>query len=211
MGHPCYRRILAALMAGILASHSAPAASAAPATAPPVDTAPAQVTPPSAAQPAQQPHRNLLAERLERKLRVEYIKATAGIQAPTLKAEALLPLLGDTNLVLLDIRQPEEQAVSMIPGSMTPKVFAEKYRKGIPKGRRIVVYCTIGYRSGRYAMQLATQGITAENLEGGILAWSHVGGPFEVRNAEGLATPTRRVHIWDKTWNYLHPDYQAVW
>lgn len=157
------------------------------------------------------PKRNLLAERLERKLRTEYLKATAGIQGPTLKAEALLPLLEDTNLVLLDIRQPDEQAVSMIPKAMTTQDFAARFRKGIPKGKRIVVYCTIGYRSGRYAMQLATQNIRAENLEGGLLAWSHVGGPLEVRNPDGLVTPTKRVHIYDKTWNFLHPDYQAVW
>jgi rhodanese-related sulfurtransferase len=151
------------------------------------------------------------AEKLERKLRTEYLKATRGIQGPTLKAGELLSILEDTNLVLLDIRQPEEQAVSMLPHAMTPKEFAEKVRKGIPKAKRIVVYCTIGYRSGKYAMELAGQGIRAENLEGGVLAWSHVGGPFEVRNDAGLATPTRRVHVFDKGWNFLHPDYQAVW
>lgn len=152
-----------------------------------------------------------LAEKIERKLRVEYLKATKGIQVPTLKAEALLAILEDTNLVLLDIRQGYEQAVSMIPRSITTREFAERFRKGIPKDKRIVVYCTIGFRSGQYAMQLAGQGIRAENLEGGVLAWSHIGGPFEVRNDAGMATPTKRVHVYDKGWNYLHPDYEAVW
>jgi sodium/bile acid cotransporter 7 len=122
-----------------------------------------------------------------------------------------LPILEDTNLVLLDIRQPEEQAVSMLPHAMTLREFAERFRKGIPKGKRIVVYCTIGYRSGKYAMELAGQGIRAENLEGGVLAWSHAGGPFQVKNDAGLVTPTRRVHVFDKGWNFLHPDYEAVW
>ena len=152
-----------------------------------------------------------LAAKQERKLRMEYLKVTNGITGPTLKPDSLLTLLGDTNLVLLDIRQPDEQVVSMIPHALTTREFAERFRRGIPKGKRIVVYCTIGYRSGKYAMELAGQGITAENLEGGLLAWSHIGGPLEVRNPSGLTTPTRRVHIYSSGWNFLHPDYEAVW
>lgn len=189
-----------------------------PGSNPPPDSSPAPAKPitfgatlanPGAAKaPAK---RNPLAEKLERKLRTEYLKATAGIKGPTLKAENLLAILDDTNLVLLDIRQPGEQAVSMIPKAITTVEFAERFKKGIPKAKRIVVYCTIGFRSGKYAMELAGQGIRAENLEGGVLAWSHTGGPFEVRNQAGLATPTKRVHVFDKGWNFLHPDYQAVW
>lgn len=152
-----------------------------------------------------------MAAKLERKLRTEYLKATAGIRAAVLKPDSLRAHLGDTNIILLDIRQPEEQAVSMIPFAITTREFAERFRKGIPKGKRIVVYCTIGYRSGQYAMQLATQRITAENLEGGLLAWTHIGGPLEVRNASGMATPTFRLHIFSSGWNLLHPDYEAVW
>lgn len=151
------------------------------------------------------------AVKQERKLRMEYLKATAGIQGPVIKPEALLALLEDSNLVLLDVRQPDEQKVSMIPKAMTLPEFAEKFRKGLPRAKRIVVYCTIGYRSGRYAMELATQGITAENLEGGLLAWSHIHGPLEVRNDAGFHTATRRVHIYSSGWNFLHPDYEAVW
>lgn len=170
-----------------------------------------QAPAPVAAPPAPAAISKALAEKIERKLRVEYLKATKGIQGPTLKAEALLAILEDSNLVLLDIRQGYEQAVSMIPRSITTREFAERFRKGIPRDKRIVVYCTIGFRSGQYAMQLAGQGIRAENLEGGVLAWSHIGGPFEVRNGAGMATATRRVHVYDKGWNYLHPDYEAVW
>jgi rhodanese-related sulfurtransferase len=152
-----------------------------------------------------------LAARQERKLRTEYLKATAGISGPTLKADSLRRLLDDTDLVLIDVRHPDEQAVSMIPHALTLVEFAEKFRKGIPKAKRLVVYCTLGYRSGKYAMELALKGIRAENLEGGLLAWTHAGGPLEVRNAAGLATPTRRVHIYSSGWNFVHPDYEAVW
>lgn len=182
-----------------------PAATASPA---PVDTSGKAG---GTAKPAVDPVKARLAAKQERKLRTEYLKVTNGIKGPTLKPEALLALLGDTNLVLLDIRQADEQAVSMIPQALTTKEFAARFRRGIPKGKRIVVYCTIGYRSGKYAMELAGQGIASENLEGGLLAWSHIGGPLEVRNASGMATPTRRVHIYSSGWNFLHPDYEAVW
>lgn len=186
---------------------AATAPSAAPVTTSADSTAKATVP----AKPAPDPVKAKLAAKQERKLRMEYLKVTGGIVGPTLKPETLLPLLGDTNLVLLDIRQPGEQAVSMIPHAMTTPEFAQRFRRGIPKGKRIVVYCTIGYRSGKYAMELAGQGIIAENLEGGLLAWSHIGGPLEVRNPSGLTTPTRRVHIYSSGWNFLHPDYEAVW
>ena len=60
----------------------------------------------------------------------------------------------------------------MLPHAITTAEFAARFRHGIPKEKRLVVYCTIGYRSGKYAQELAKQGIKAENLEGGVLAWS---------------------------------------
>ena len=163
------------------------------------------------AKPATDPVKAKLAARIERTLRTEYLKATDGITCPVIKAESLKVLIGDTNLVLIDIRQADEQAVSMLPGALTTREFAERFRKGIPKEKRLVVYCTLGYRSGKYAMELAGQKIRAENLEGGLMAWSHVGGDLVVKNPDGLVTPTRRVHVYSQGWNFLHPDYQAVW
>jgi rhodanese-related sulfurtransferase len=189
------------------AAGSAATAPAKPDSAKPA--APAAAAP--AAPGAPDPVKAKLAAKLERKLRTEYLKATMGVKGPVIKPDILLSILEDTNLVLLDIRQPEEQAVSMIPHAMTTQQFADRFRKGLPKSKRIVVYCTIGFRSGKYAMELAGQRIQAENLEGGLLAWSHIGGPLEVRNAAGMATPTRRVHIYSSGWNFLHPDYEAVW
>ena len=93
---------------------------------------------------------------------------------------------------------------------------SRKYRRsvtcwhGIPKDKRLVVYCTIGYRSGKYAMELAKQGIKAENLEGGVLAWTFVGGKFLVKDAKGEWMETNRVHVYDPEWNIVHPDYVGV-
>jgi rhodanese-related sulfurtransferase len=157
---------------------------------------------------AQTPSR---AEKLEARMRVEIIKATKDIHVPVIKAAELKSIIADTNLVLIDIRQPKEQEVSMLPHALTTAEFAEKFRKGIPSGKRLVVYCTIGYRSGKYAETLARQGIKSENLEGGVLAWTFVGGEFLTRDASGNKIPTNRVHTYEKEWNLVHPDYVGVW
>lgn len=151
------------------------------------------------------------ADKLEGKLREAIVKSLRDIHIPIIKAAALKTILDDTNLILIDIRQTKEQDVSMLPHALTTLEFAEKFRHGIPSQKRIVVYCTIGYRSGKYAETLAKQGIKAENLEGGILAWSYVVGPLLFKNLNGERAETNRIHIYDKDWNFVHPDYVAVW
>lgn len=150
------------------------------------------------------------AEKLEGKLRVAILKATKDLKSPVIKATELKAILEDTNLVLIDIRQPPEQEVSMLPHALTTAEFAARYRQGIPKEKRLVVYCTIGYRSGKYAEELAKQGIKAENLEGGVLMWSFIGGKFLMKDPKGEWIETTRIHVYDKEWNIVHPDYQAV-
>ena len=149
-------------------------------------------------------------EKLEGKLRVAIVKATRDLQGPLIKAAELMKILDDTNLVLIDVRQPKEQDVSMLPHALTTAGFAEKFRKGIPAGKRLVVYCTIGYRSGKYAAELARMGIKAENLEGGVLAWSFAGGEFLAKDANGTWIRTNRIHVYDSEWNIVHPDYVGV-
>jgi rhodanese-related sulfurtransferase len=150
------------------------------------------------------------AEKLEGKLRVAMLKADKEIQGPWIKAADLKAILGDTDLILVDVRQPAERLVSMLPDALDTYRFADKYRHGIPPGKRLVLYCTIGYRSGKYGEKLAPMGIKYEVLEGGILMWSFVGGPLVALNDQGDRVPTNRIHVYDAEWNIVHPDYQAV-
>ncbi len=151
------------------------------------------------------------AEKIETKLREEIIKTTKDIHVPILKAADLKAQIEDTNLVLIDVRDPKEQVVSMLPHALTTYQFAQRFKHGIPPAKRIVVYCTIGYRSGKYAEQLAKQNIVAMNLEGGILAWTFVGGVLYSYGNNDALTKTNRVHVYDKAWNLVHPDYVGVW
>jgi rhodanese-related sulfurtransferase len=79
------------------------------------------------------------------------------------------------DLILLDVRQPEEHAEQHIPSSILIPLGElparldelEQYRD-----RELIVYCRSGNRSGQACMFLGMQGFTNPvNLEGGMLQW----------------------------------------
>jgi rhodanese-related sulfurtransferase len=61
----------------------------------------------------------------------------------------------------------------MLPGTrvLTAAEFEQQHCQAQPADLLVVCYCTVGYRSGRYAADLLAQGLQAANLQGGILAW----------------------------------------
>lgn len=122
---------------------------------------------------------------------------------PELTVEELKERLGEENLVIVDVRRPDEQAVSMITGAITADEFDSKQDEY--EGATVVAYCTVGHRSGLYAQELANRGWNALNLRGAILAWTHVGGPLEDENG-----PTQRVHIWSPP-SLVAEGYEPVW
>lgn len=124
---------------------------------------------------------------------------------PGISPQELSGRLDDPDLVLVDVREPEERAVSTLPGAISREELAE--RSDELAGRRIVTYCTLGYRSGLVAESLREQGWDATNLEGSILGWTHAGG--DLVDAEGQ--PTRRVHVYSKRWDLAADGYEPVW
>jgi sodium/bile acid cotransporter 7 len=126
-------------------------------------------------------------------------------RTPEITVEALVTRLARPDPpVLVDVRDDEERRVSVIPGAISREEF-ERRRKELA-GRQVVTYCTIGYRSGVYTEKLIDQGWRASNLRGSILAWTHAGGTL----LEG-GTPTRRVHVYGRSWNLAAEGYEAVW
>jgi rhodanese-related sulfurtransferase len=115
-----------------------------------------------------------------------------------------MALMESAKVVFVDIRDPKEQKVSMLPGALTQ----EEFKKNLEKYRDYVIigYCTISYRSGKLAESLRKKGVNMLNLKGGLLAWVHEGG--KIFDASG---ETRRVHVYSKKWNYLPGGYEAVW
>jgi len=115
-----------------------------------------------------------------------------------------MELYNTGKVVFIDVRGPDEQSVSRLPGAISADVYLEnpeKYNDYIKIG-----YCTIGYRSGILAQELNHKGIPVYNLRGGLLAWVHDGGKVYNGTEE-----THRIHTYSREWN-LGPDaYEAVW
>lgn len=79
-------------------------------------------------------------------------------------AELLADLEAGRELVLVDVRKPEEQTVSMIPGAIAQEEFER--RQEMLRDKTVVTYCTAGYRSGLYAKELQKKNWNVLNLEG---------------------------------------------
>jgi len=95
-----------------------------------------------------------------------YKKQSPDVQ--DLSAQEFVILAAERKAVLIDIREPREQQISMLPGAITETEFMNdtaKYKDAVK-----IVYCTISYRSGKFAQQLQKKGIPVYNLRGGILA-----------------------------------------
>jgi len=132
----------------------------------------------------------------------DYRKDFEGVQE--IDAAAAINLVGDPEVVFVDVRDPGEQAVSMIPGAVTSEVFLaapERYQ-----GQRIIGYCTISYRSGKLAVKMTRRGITIVNLKGGLLAWVHAGGPL-VRGYK----PVKQLHVYGHKWDLAPSDIESVY
>ena len=106
-------------------------------------------------------------------------------------------------ILFVDTRKPAEMAVSMLPGAITLEAFFKDPEKF--KGRRIVVYCTISYRSGKLAREMASNGLEIFNLRGGMLAWVLEGG--KVYDAKG---ETKRINVYGGKWDYPPKGYESV-
>lgn len=79
------------------------------------------------------------------------------------------------DLVILDVREPEELALASLPGALHVRMGEVPARAGeLPRDRLVVVMCHHGVRSAHVAAYLReVHGFErVENLEGGIDAWS---------------------------------------
>lgn len=98
--------------------------------------------------------------------------ATGG--APVVEASELATLLASGEApVLIDVREVWEFETAAIPGARhIPLGDVSRMAHGIPSGRDVVVYCSVGPRGERAAELLRAAGIErVRNLRGGLVAW----------------------------------------
>lgn len=104
-----------------------------------------------------------------------------------------------TQAIFIDTREKSEFTVSHISKAIWCGYndFDLKRLKSIKKNQKIIVYCSIGYRSEKIAENLIKAGYQdVSNLVGGIFEWKNQGN--EVVNSKGKIT--EKVHAFDTTW-----------
>jgi rhodanese-related sulfurtransferase len=124
----------------------------------------------------------------------------------SISTDSLATWLADSSRVpplLLDAREPEEYAVSHLPGArrVAPDASPDALAAALSGelDRSVVVYCSVGYRSARIADRLEAAGFRdVRNLTGSIFQWANEGRPV-VRDGE----PVREVHPYDAVWGRL--------
>ena len=88
----------------------------------------------------------------------------------------------DTNVVLLDVRTPEEfsgESGHLSGARLIPLQELEHRLEELNqvKQKKIIAYCRTGRRSANASILLARHGFTVLNLEGGIVRWLQEGLP----------------------------------
>jgi len=111
--------------------------------------------------------------------------AEAATQVPAVQARDLKARLdAGEQLVLIDVREPNEWPGGMIPGAYPiPRGVLEGQVDGkLPLEATVILYCAAGGRSALAARSLQEMGFSrVENLEGGFQAWPGSGLPVERR------------------------------
>ncbi len=104
-----------------------------------------------------------------------------------------------TPTVFLDAREPHEYEISHLRNAVWvgyDSFNLDKLPSHILKSQKIVVYCSVGYRSEKVSEKLLEAGYTdVSNLYGGIFEWVNQGN--EVVDNNG---PTTKVHAYNRTW-----------
>lgn len=113
-------------------------------------------------------------------------------QLPTAQVAAWLADSSRPQPLLLDVRQPEEFAVSHLANARRVEFSdaAKVVLANVSATQPVVCYCAAGFRSSIMAKRLARAGHTEVfNLEGAIFDWASEGRPLVCGDQ-----PTRVVH-----------------
>lgn len=132
---------------------------------------------------------------------------------PTVEAKQVRRWQERDEVLLIDVRTPEEFAVSHLQGAQNWTTFAE-IEAGIeqlPPHAHVVLYCSVGYRSAKLVRALGelsenTKHPQLYNLRGSIFAWVNQGNSVYRQERE-----VRLVHPYNETWgSLLRSDYHPA-
>jgi rhodanese-related sulfurtransferase len=114
--------------------------------------------------------------------------------------------------IFLDAREMEEYKVSHIPGSrfIGYDDFSIHAINDLSKESKIIVYCSIGYRSEKIATKLKKAGFKkVYNLYGSIFEWVNEG--YEITDKSGKSS--NKIHTYNKKWSQWvkNPNVEKTW
>lgn len=112
----------------------------------------------------------------------------------------------------MDAREIEEYQVSHIPGSrfIGYDDFSINTVNDLSKDSKIIVYCSIGYRSEKIATKLKKAGYKkVYNLYGSIFEWVNEG--YEIADKSGKKS--NKIHTYNKKWSQWvkNPIVEKIW
>ncbi len=124
------------------------------------------------------------------KISAKQLVAEANAEIETVPVEEAKKLLGDENIVFIDIRDPRELArEGRIPGAMhMPRGMLEfwvdpdspYYRDVFGTGKKFIFFCAGALRSALATQQVQRMGLEpVAHLEGGFGAWRDADGPID--------------------------------
>ena len=123
------------------------------------------------------------------------IKARIAKEFPNVKSIGTAELAKlEPKPLLLDVRTAAEFDVSHLSGAR--RVDPDAATVALPKATPIITYCSVGYRSAKFAQRLQDAGFTnVRNLDGSIFQWANEGRP--------IAGSAGKVHPFNKKWGVL--------
>lgn len=102
--------------------------------------------------------------------------------------------------LLLDVRTRAEFEVSHLASAHQIEPGSAPPRNSWPKTKTIVTYCSVGYRSAKFARKLREAGYeNVLNLEGSIFRWANENRPLVESNGRA----TDKVHPYNRVWGML--------
>jgi len=136
-------------------------------------------------------------------------KEMAAQTVPIIKSNQVIKLQQNSKeIVFFDAREIQEYEMSHIKNSIHIGYdgFNKNKIASIDKNMTIVVYCSVGYRSGKIGKQLREIGYTSVfNLYGGLFDWANNGNKMYNSNGE-----IEIVHPYNKKWGkWLKPELRG--
>ena len=115
------------------------------------------------------------------------------------------------DVLILDTRTREEFEISHIPGAKFAGFdsFDEAMLAAVRKDQKIIVYCSIGYRSEKIAERIQSMGYDVANLYGSIFEWVNQDKPIVDKNGN----KTHKLHTYNRKWSrWVKPNsVQKIW